>query len=293
MVRFLVVAALTAVAAAQSSTPASPVPQNAAPGSQNSAPLPEPPAAVVGHLPPLPKGKTTVIGGAIDAINPVLDQFTLKVFGGGSMKILFDERTEVYRNGVRIPVLDLGPIGHASVETTLDGTDVYAMRIHMLTHVPQGECQGQVISYDPQTGLLAIHEGLVPQPIVLEVPQGTPVVRVGQSYFQSGGGGTSDLSPGALVDAKFAANGSGHGVATHIDVLATNGADFIFGGVLEFLDVPNGQMTILDPGDNHRYQVSFNPSQFPVSEQIHEGAHVRVTARFDGKNYVATEITPE
>jgi hypothetical protein len=286
MVRFLVVAALTTVAAAQTSAPS----PNAR---QNSVPPPDPPAAVVGQLPPLPKGRTTVIGGAIRDINPVLDQFTLKIFGGGSMKILFDERTQVYRNGVRIPVLDLGPINHASVETTLDGTHVYAMRIHMLTHLPQGECQGQVISYDPQSGLLEIHEGLSPQPIVLEVPAGTPVARVGQSYFQSGGGGMADLAPGSLVDVKFSANGSGHGIATHIDVLATNGADFIFAGVLTFLDVPNGQMTIFDPRDNHRYNVTFDSAQFPVSQQIHEGAHVRVTARFDGTHYVATEITPE
>ncbi len=287
MVRFLFVVALSAGAAAQSSIS----PSNA---SQNSAPLPDPQAAaVVGHLPPLPQGKTTVIGGAISEINPVLDQFTLKVFGGGSMKVLFDERTEVYRNGVRIPVLDLAPIHHASVETTLDGTNVYAMRIHMLTHLPQGECQGQVISYDPQSGQLQIHEALSPQPVVLEVPADTPVVRVGQSYFRTGRGGRADLAPGSLVDVKFSANGSGHGVATHIDVLATNGSDFIFGGVLEFLDVPNGEMTILDPRDNHRYQVTFNPSQFPVTRQIQQGSHVRVTARFDGTNYVATEITPE
>ena len=284
MFRFIALLALCSLAAAQTSapvaTPLPPVP-------------PAPPAESVGHLPPLPKGRTTVIGGAIHDINPVLDQFTLKVFGGGSMKILFDERTEVYRNGVRIPVLDLRPIGHASVETTLDGTNVFAMRIHMLTKLPAGECRGQVISYDPENGQLRINAALSPQPIVLQVPADTPVVRVGESYFQGGGGGISDLAPGSLVDVQFSANGSGHGVATHIDVLATSGSDFIFSGVLTFLDVAHGQLTIVDPRDNHRYDVVFDPSQFPVSEQIHDGAHVRVTARFDGRSYVATEITPE
>jgi len=286
MVRFFAFFALAGLAAAQSSTPAS----RATPG---AAPLQDPPAAVVGKLPPLPKGATTVIGGAIRDINPVLDRFTLKIFGGGSMKILFDQRTQVYRNGVRIPVLDLRPIAHASVETTLDGTHVYAMRIHMLTQLPQGECQGQVISYDPQSGQLRINAALSPQPVVLDVPAGTPVVRIGETTFQAGGGGIADLAPGSLVDVQFSANGSGHGVATHIDVLATNGADFIFGGVLAFLDVPGGQMTILDPRDNDRYAVTFDPSQFPVIRQLHEGSHVRVAARFDGTRYVATTITAE
>ncbi len=286
MVRFLLLAALTTFAAAQSSAPTSRA-------GGNSTPPPDPPASVVGKLPPLPKGKTTVIGGAITSINPVLDQLTLKVFGGRSMKILFDQRTQVFRNGVRIPVLTLGPIHHASVETTLDGTHVYATSVHILTHLPQGECQGQVIGFDQQSRLLSIREGISPQPIVLQVPAATPVVRVGQSYFQSGAGGMSDLAPGSLVAVRFSTNGTGHGIATHIDVLATNGADFIFGGVLTFLDVPNGEMTIQDSHDNHRYEVTFDPRQFPVIHQIHEGAHVRVTARFDGSHYVATEITPE
>lgn len=290
MLRFLAVFALgTVAAAAQSPAPSA----NSEAVNPASVPAANPSAAVVGKLPPLPGGKTTVIGGAISNINPVLDRFTLNIFGGGSMKILFDERTQVFRNGVRIPVMDLHPIQHASVETTLDGTHVFAMRIHMLSHLPQGECRGQVISYDPQSRQLQIHVALSPQPVVLNVPADTPVRRVGQSYFQSGGGGMADLAPGSLVDVTFSANGSGHGVATHIDVLATNGADFLFGGVLTFLDVPSGQMTILNPQDHHRYQVTFDPSRFPVVGQLHIGAHIRVSTRFDGTHYVATEITPE
>lgn len=34
-------------------------------------------------LPPAPKGKSTVIGGAIRGVDRVRDQFTLDVFGGG------------------------------------------------------------------------------------------------------------------------------------------------------------------------------------------------------------------
>ena len=38
----------------------------------------------------------------------------------GAMKILFDERTQVYRDGVRIPLRDLRPEDHASVQTILE-----------------------------------------------------------------------------------------------------------------------------------------------------------------------------
>ena len=35
-------------------------------------------------LPPIPKGKSTVMGGVIHDVDPVRDQFTLKVFGAGT-----------------------------------------------------------------------------------------------------------------------------------------------------------------------------------------------------------------
>jgi hypothetical protein len=92
--------------------------------------------------------KSTVIGGAIQNIDPVRDQFTLKVFGGKPMKILFDERTQVYRDGKKTPLRELRPDDHASVETVLDGTKVFALSVHMLSQLPEGERQGQVIDYN-------------------------------------------------------------------------------------------------------------------------------------------------
>lgn len=278
-------AAFSLAAAAQPST--SPPPDHISTASRPDT------ATILGKLPPLPHGKSTVLGGEIRNINPVLDQFTLNIFGGRSMKILFDERTQVFRNGVRIPVLDLRPAEHASVETALDGSKVFALRIHMLTHLPQGQCQGQVLSYDPRSGALQISSGLSQSPITLNVPSDTPVVRMGQSTFSAGGRGAADLAPGALVRVRFMANGSGRGVATHVSVLATPGSRFLFSGVLIFLDVPNGQMTILDPRNHHRYQVAFSPSQFAVSGRLREGSHVRVQARFNGTRYIATSITIE
>ena len=50
---------------------------------------------------------------------------------------------------LRSPLRDLRPGDHVSVETVLDGTTVFARSIHMLSGSPEGECQGQVMSYDP------------------------------------------------------------------------------------------------------------------------------------------------
>src|ERR1700688_452595 len=126
-------------------------------------------------LPPAPKGKSTVIGGAIRGVDRVRDQFTLDVFGGRSLKVLFDERTQIYRDGVKTSIRDLRAGDHISVETVLDGTTVFARSIHMLSQLPEGECQGQVLRYDRSTGELMVRDLLSPEPIKLRVSSDTTI----------------------------------------------------------------------------------------------------------------------
>ncbi len=81
------------------------------------------PPSLSGHLPALPaapQGKSTVLGGQIVSIDRVRDELMLKVFGQRQTKILFDERTKVYRDGKEMPLRELSSAGHASVETLLD-----------------------------------------------------------------------------------------------------------------------------------------------------------------------------
>ncbi len=184
-----------------------------------------PSASAPGHsaLPPIPRGKSTVIGGEIREVDPVRDEFMLKVFGGRSMRILFDERTQVFRDGLRIPVLKLHPEDHASIETTLDGTNIFAIRIHMLSQLPEGQYQGQVVSYDRQTGEITLRAAGSKTPITLRVPTGTPVMRLDEDPLAAQQHDPSNFAPGSLVEVTFNGGHGGHGVATEVDVLASPG----------------------------------------------------------------------
>src|SRR5579871_1678447 len=71
-------------------------------------------------IPPLPRGKSTILGGSIRDVDPVLDRFTLGIVGEKPMRILFDERTQLFIDGKKVPLRDLRPSSHASVQTTLD-----------------------------------------------------------------------------------------------------------------------------------------------------------------------------
>ena len=139
-------------------------------------------------LPAMPQGRSTILGGQIASVDPVLDQFTLRIFGERPMRILFDERTQVYRDGTRIPLRDLRSEEHASVQTTLEGPNVFAMSIHMLSDVPQGEAEGHVLNYNPETHELTLGSSLSREPIRLWLREDTPVVRQGQSAFTSASG---------------------------------------------------------------------------------------------------------
>lgn len=240
-------------------------------------------------LPPLPEGNPTVIGGIIGSVDPVRDQIKLKVFGGKSMDILFDPRTRVYRDGKQVSLRDMRPDDHASVETVLDGTKIFAMSVHMLSHAPQGECQGQVLRYDPSSGELTVSAAISQEPIKLIVPSSARVFRKGQSTFVAAHSGVPALVSGDLVSVTFTSGGDGRGVANQVAILASPGSAFVFSGNITVLDLHSGLLVLNDASDNSTYRLHFNPLIFPMT-QFHEGDHVRVTAKFDGNRYEASSI---
>jgi Domain of unknown function (DUF5666) len=244
------------------------------------------------ELPLPPRGKSTILGGQIRNVDPVLDQFTLAVVGQRPLKILFDARTQLFRNGTVIPLRDLRSEEHASVQTVLDGGNVYALSIHVLSQTPEGEAQGHVLSYDPATLNLTLNASLSSEPIRLTLRDDTPVVREGQAAFTAGAQGKSDLVNGSLVVVRFEANGKGQAVANHVTVLARPGSSFVFSGTLASLDMHAGLLVLRDPRDGKEYQISFSPAKIAGSDSLHAGDQVRITAGFDDGRYTATEITP-
>jgi hypothetical protein len=289
MGRFLAVAILSSVAFAQAMSSAgskSAQDQGAQPVSRQETALSGP-----SDLPPMPRGRSTVIGGAIRGVDRVRDQFTLNIFGGRRLKVLFDARTQVYRDGLKSDLRDLHPDDHVSVETVLEGTSVFARSIHLLSALPEGECEGQVLNYDPVSRELTVRDVLSREPVKLSVPAGTVFARQGQAASASMDVGSSELLKGTLVSVKFHSDNDGQGVVSQIAILATPGTAFVFVGNVVFLDLHSGLLALVDPRDERRYEVFFDSARFPMSREIHEGADVTLTADFDGSRYVARAIT--
>lgn len=242
-------------------------------------------------VPPLPSGESTILGGAIRNIDPVLDQFTLNIYGERPMKIEFDARTKVFRDGVPIPLRELGPADHAAVQTALDGTQVFAESIHIMSQSPQGESQGVVRSYNRRSGMLVVDSELSPKSLRFFVPADTPISRKGQPEFASARSGAADLTSGSLVAISFSPDMNGRAVVRRITVLAVPGSTFIFGGDVSFLDLASGSLVLTDSRDGRSYRINFSPNRFPSVANLHVGDNVTVNASFDGSRYVATTIT--
>jgi hypothetical protein len=243
-------------------------------------------------LPPLPPADTsTIFGGAIRKVDPLEDDFMLDIYGQHPMKVLFDERTQVFRDGQRIPVHDLGPADHASVQTALDGNHIFAMRIHILSQSPTGSYRGRVLKYNAGTGVLELDARPSPKPIKVLVPGSATFLRTGQTDFASQSSGPSDLQPGTLVSVTFVP-AQGRAVASRIVVLAVPGSSFIFTGSITALDMGSGALTLLDPRDGNSYQISFYPGEIPPDQPLRMGERVRITARYNGGDYVASDIQP-
>jgi hypothetical protein len=280
MHRFLVVVIFSGLALAQEAS--LPIPTSVTDGTESTAGADRTLDALP-NLPPLPRGKSTVIGGTIRNVDRVRDQLTVSVFGGRDMKILFDERTAVYRDGKRISLRDLRNGYRGSFETSLDGAAVFTRSIRILTRAVEGECQGQVLGFDAARGELSVRDTLSSEALNFILPRGTTISRQGQEAFSS-----AALSPGSLVRINFRPD-NGRAVVSSITILATPGDSFVFTGRVTFLDLSTGRLAIVDPRDQNRYEVSVDPRSASL-ENLHLGNDVTIRARFDGTQYTANTI---
>lgn len=241
-------------------------------------------------LPPAPKGESTIFGGAIRDFDPVRDRFMLDVVGQRPMRVFFDERTRVFRDGTKVRLGDLRPVEHASVETTLDGADVFALSIHILSQTPKGEYEGKVLSYDRSSGALTLRANDSRDPVKLFVGTDTQFTRKGQRQFTAAGSGAADLEPGSLVSVTFQSSKPGQAAAKAITVLAVPGSSFVFEGSLLSIDLHSGLLIVVDPTDQKDYQILFNASLFPESHTLHPGDRIRVRAAYNGTSFIANEL---
>jgi hypothetical protein len=242
------------------------------------------PASLLPDLPALPRDKASLVGGTIQKLDRVRDQFTVQLFGGGRMKISFDPRTRIYSDGNQASTADLHLGGRVYVDTILNENNVFARSIRLKTSAPSGVSQGSVISYRADGGELVVRDALSPDPLKLRLTSQTRVLNGTQSIS------ASELVPGTLVALKFGSQQNGHDVAGEVSILARPGASFTFAGHITSLDLRVRLLVMTSDTDGKTYDIYLDPATVSVDEKLRLGVDVTAETHFDGSRYVAQSL---
>src|SRR3954471_14898014 len=295
----LPVIAQTSTAPANNAKPAQPVaasPSPVASQPQTKVLVPESDAAAANStadsndpllsVPPLPKGKTTLLGGQVRNIDQIRNHMDVDSFGGGHMRVNFDERTHFFRDGVETTQLAVHKGDRVYVDTMLDKTRVLARNVRVNTGVTAASASGQITRFDPKSGTLTLCDQIAARPVTFNIDQNTQLLA-----DKNSGASTvtqSDLRPGAIIAGNFAPSGT-RGVAKQVTVLALPGTVFTFVGHVTNLDM-RGALAVDNQSDQKNYDIRFDPAQVHPSRSMVVGSNVVVKAEFDGRNYNAQNI---
>ena len=288
----LIVLILTTMALGQAEPAKSAVPSSPSitladqpPASSESAEIAMDPASLLPDLPPLSAGKATLIGGTVDRVDRVQDRLTVRVFGGDKMKIVFDPRTRIYRDGTLASAADLRPGDRVYVDTVLEGDTVFARDIRLKTGAPVGDSQGIIVTYNAERGELKVRDALSPHTLTVRLGPSTRIVQGDHSA------GTSSLVAGSLVAIKFGAQRDGHDLAQEVAVLAVPGASFTFAGEVTSIDLRTGLLVLTSAANHRTYEIYLDPSRATIDDSVHQGVSVSVQTRFENNRYVARSVT--
>ena len=242
------------------------------------------PASLLPDLPTLPPTKASLIGGTIQRVDRVRDELTVRVFGGGKMKVFFDTRTHIYNGNALGATPDLRVGDRVYLDTILDAGNIFARNIRLATQTAGGKSQGVVISYQSGKNELLLRDLLSPEAVKLRLTPNTQVVQDGHAAY------ANQLVPGTLVDVDFVSQKDDRD-AQKISILAVPGTDFTFAGVVTSLDLHIGLLVLTSQTDRKTYEIYLDPAAITVDDGLHAGANVTTVARFDGSRYVARTLT--
>ena len=238
--------------------------------------------------PPLPKGRTTLIGGIATSVDHVRNRVTIQPFGKGSkVKVILDERSHIYRNGVPTTVLGIHRGDRVYVDTMLDGDKVFARNVRVITETGLAEVRGQVIAASPGRDTITVRDQLSAKPVTFAVSGAT-------RYASTKGAATvADVQPGSIINVQFLPGHGERAVAQDIMVLAKPGDNYIFAGVITNLDMRTNSFFVDNHSDDQTYEVHFTPAALPDARALKVGSEITARATFDGRQYVADNVRIE
>lgn len=232
-------------------------------------------------VPPMPKGKVSLVGGTVAHIDGVHNRLSVKVFKGDKWNIAFDERTHFYRDGAETTFEKIKKGDRVYVDTMLDGHQILARNVHIITKLGPASASGQVTAFN--NGVMTLRDDLSARPVQFRVDGQTQIMRDGASAS------LADLQPGALITVQFSPDPANRALAREVKILAARGQSVTFDGKVTFLDLRSRQVAIENNSDSKTYDVALGAENVPANLMV--GSEVTVAATFDGRGYKAQSIS--
>ena len=233
-------------------------------------------------VPPMPPGQVTLIGGTVRSIDRIRNRLTVEPFQAKTIKMIFDERSHIYRDGVETTMMGIHKGDRVYVDTQLDRTRVFARNIHVVTSTEAADARGQIVALHDRS--ITLQDELSSQPVTFRIDPSTTVKR------RDAAGSQADLVPGSIVAVRFAP-GKNRGMAKEVSVLAQPGNTFKFYGEITHLDLSHGLMAVHNRADDKTYELRFDPAGIAERNTLRVGTPVSIQAIFTGKDYRASEVT--
>lgn len=232
-------------------------------------------------VPPLPKGKTSLVGGKVTKIDGVHNRLSVKVFDGGRWTVAFDERTHFYMDGAETTFENVKKGERVYVDTMLDGHRVFARNVHIVTKTGAAGASGQVTAFNG--GVMTVRDDLSAHPVQFHVDNQTLVKQDGRMAS------IGEIQPGSLISVQFAPGKENQEMAREVTILASPGQSVTFDGIVRNVDLRNNQLAIENHSDNKTYEVALDGDQ-GIPSNLMVGSEVTVAAVFDGRGYKAHSI---
>ena len=238
-------------------------------------------------VPPLPKGKVTMEGGTVAKIDPIRNKLLVTPFGGKDrMKLWFDERTHIYRDGRETTQTAIHAGDRVYVDTMLDGPHVFARNIRIVSERSSADVSGQVVAFNAGGGNMTVRDRLSGSDLTFRVAPGTRVDDWKGQVL-----GLSEVTPGAIVSVHLSPGARSS--VDQVEVLARPGQMFTFSGRITNIDLRSGMMAVNNQSNNEIYDIAFDANDGASLDKLQMGNQVVVKAIFTGKGYRADSISPE
>jgi hypothetical protein len=233
--------------------------------------------------PPLPDGKTTLVGGVVSSVDHIRNHMTVAVFGGGHWKVGFDERTHIFHSGAETTQLAIKKGERVYVDTMLDKThhEVFARNIRVGVLATPADADGQIVDVDARRQTLLLRDQIGASPVHFSVNGDTRII------YGTTPASITDLKPGSLVHVRFSPDRPNRGLAREITIVAAPGSAFTFVGKITFLDMHRGLLALQNVIDDKNYEIHFNPASTDARDSLAVGTEVRIVAVFEGPKYTA------